>query len=68
MYLIFVRNAIIMVATTESFFRSVFANHHLEGGCNTLVGTLIVSILSTEKTGLEAADTVLNKPGRYRLY
>ena len=62
------RNAIIMVVTTERFFTLVFTNHHLEGGCNTLVGTLILSILSTEKTGLEAADTVLNKLGRYRLY
>ncbi len=61
-------STLIMVITTQSFFPSVFANHHLEGGCNTLVGTLIVSILSTEKTGLEAADTVLNKPGRYKLY
>jgi hypothetical protein len=57
-----------MVVTNESFFTSVLANHHLEGGCNILVGTLILSIISTEKTDLEAADTVLNKPGRYRLY
>ena len=61
------RNAIIMVVTTERFFTLVFTNHHLEGGCNTLVGTLILSILSPEKTDLEAADTVLNKLGRYRL-
>ena len=67
LHVISVRNALIMVVTSEIFFTSVFTNRHLEGGCNTLVGTFILPILSTEKTGLEAADTVLSKPGRYRL-
>ena len=52
-----------MVVTTESFFTSVLANHYHSGLTFYLALRLIWSILSTSKTGLQAAAIVIHKPG-----
>jgi hypothetical protein len=52
-----------MVVTTESFFTSVLANHYHSGLTFYLALRLILSILSTSKTGLQTAAIVLHKPG-----